>query len=301
MGTNVKFYLNRKSVRGPWGGGAHFFNAFYDVVPNLNHEISRDNPDVILLAGLHGDDGEMSVAQALSHKVNVNSNCKIVLRVNDCDARKNTTDVDWKFLSCSSVIDGAVFVSNWMRDYYYKKGWACRNNAVIYNGVDAEAFKPGKKLFSNGKIAITTAHWSDNPMKGQDYIEWIDDFVGKHYKDFSFYFIGRTRARLKNSWQIHPLCGKDLGNEIAKYDVCINATRFDPGPNSVIEPISCGLPTYVHVDGGGAVEFAGADHIFASAEELERLLLSKKFEKNKASFESWDKVIDKYVQFMANV
>lgn len=145
------------------------------------------------------------------------------------------------------------------------------------------------------------SHWSDNALKGQDFAEWIDAFVAKRSEEFTFTYIGRTRASLKNSTVIGPLCATDLGAELAKYDVCINASRFDPGPNSVIEPIACGLPTYVHVDGGGGVEFAGKDHTFSSFDELETLLLSKQFKKNVNRFEPWEKTIESVVTFLGKV
>jgi hypothetical protein len=93
-----------------------------------------------------------------------------------------------------------------------------------------------------------------------------------------------------------------LGEELGKYDICVNATRFDPGPNSVIEPICCGLPTYVHVDGGGAVEFAGNDHTFSSTDELQRILLNKNFVANDAvNFLPWQDVVKLYVDFIKTI
>jgi hypothetical protein len=135
-------------------------------------------------------------------------------------------------------------------------------------------------------------------MKGQDYAEWLDSFVGKHSDEFTFTFVGRTQANFKHATLVRPLYGKQLGEEIGKYDVCINASRFDPGPNSVIEPISCGLPTYVHIDGGGGVEFAGSDHTFSSPEDLECILLKKQFVQNASMFLQWDQTIKSYVDFL---
>lgn len=132
-------------------------------------------------------------------------------------------------------------------------------------------------------------------MKGQDYVDWLDDFVGKN-TDFTYTFIGRTQSKLKNSKHIPPLNENLLAQELGKYDVCINASRFDPGPNSVIESISCKVPTYVHSNGGGAVEFAGKDHVFSTYDELEQILLKKQFNMNDTKFTSWLECSNQFVE-----
>ena len=319
----MQVYINREPVAGPWGGGNNFVRAFWefaDTRDQLTRAVSQGfppgsadevelcndpsmniNPDVMLVVGLDNQGPtQISVDQAVLYRMYVNPTCKIVLRVNECDARKGTTGVDDMLLKVSEHVDGTVFVSNWLHDYFNNKGWACKEQAVIYNGVQRSIFKPAPKL-DNGKVNIVTVHWSDNAMKGQDFVEWTDEFVGMHSDEFTFTFIGRTKAELKHSTHIRPLSGQRLGEEIGTYDICINASRFDPGPNSVIEPITCGLPTYVHGDGGGGVEFAGEDHVFSSFNELERLLLGKKFKQNTTNFKPWKQCITEYTAFLQSI
>lgn len=305
----MKVYLNRRPIRGPWGGGAHFINAFHKFASKDNVELLVDesmsiNPSAILLAGIDNDGYGISAEQAIMYKDMMSSaynrDVKLVLRVNENDARKGTSHVDPMLLKIFPHMDGVVFVSHWLKEYFEERGWRGQNDTVIVNGVDRDVFKPQPKL-NNGKINLLMSHWSDNYMKGQDYAEWLDSFVGKHSDEFTFTFIGRIKANFKHSTHVKPLSGKRLGEEIGKYDVCINASRFDPGPNSVIEPISCELPTYVHVDGGGGVEFAGADHTFSSFDELECLLLKKQFTSNTTSFLPWNQSIKLYAEFLALV
>lgn len=295
----MKLYINRSQINGPWGGGAHFINAFHQYVPQLDHELCgngmSDVPDAIMIAGLDSCGG-ISAEQAIMYKV-YQDRVKLFLRVNENDARKGTDYMDQFLLKIASHVDGTVFVSKWLYDYFIEKKWPCLNNVVIVNGVHHEIFKPTQKL-NNGKINIVMSHWSDNPMKGQDFAEWLDEFVKNHNNEYSFTFVGRTQAKLKNSTHIQPLFGKKLADELAKYDVCINASRFDPGPNSVIEPITCGVPTYVHIDGGGAVEFAGKDHVFSSCEELRSILERKEFKQNTTSFKPWKDTIESYIKFI---
>lgn len=300
----MKIYINRFPINGPWGGGARFINAFHKYVPELGYELVPPEsmsivPDVVLLAGLDNDgQGGVSAEQAVLYKL-YQPSVKLVLRVNENDARKGTSYVDNTLKKLAPHMDGIIFVSNWIKDYFMSLGWGCRNNCVIVNGVDKDTFKPQPKL-NNGKLNLLMSHWSDNCMKGRDYAEWLDDFTGKHH-EFAFTYVGRTQACFKHSTLVKPLSGKALGMELGKHDVCINATRFDPAPNSVIEPITCGLPTYVHKDGGGAVELAGDDHVFSSPDELERLLLSKQFVPNTTKFTTWTECIQTYVKYLESV
>lgn len=292
----MKVYINRMPVKGPWGGGNRFISAMYEHLPKLGHSVVsandlRTKPDCIFLVGTSVDGYGISAEQAVMYKSVINTDCKLVLRVNENDARKNTGVVDDALLELSKHVDSAVFVSNWLRSYFDAKGWPKNKSSVIKNGVDRNVFRSYDNKLNNSKTNIVTAHWSDNSMKGQEYAEWLDDFVSKNSKEYTYSYIGRTRAKLKHSTVVSPLDGSRLAEEMSKYDVCINATKHDPGPNSVIEPIACGLPTYVHKDGGGAVEFAGEDHVFSSEEELKTLLLNKKFTSNKDDFLPWHDVI----------
>jgi hypothetical protein len=293
----VKIYLNRNTIFGPWGGGAKFINSLHEFQRKLNYQIVslEQNPDVIFIAGMDRDGSHISLEEAVEYKRHF-KDVKLVFRINENDARKNTFHVDQRILQHLPKIDKVVYVSTWLSDYFKSRGALNTNNKVILNGVDRSVFKPSNK-FENGKINVMTCHWSDNYLKGQDYVEFMDDFVATS-DEFTFTYIGRTKANLKHSSLVQPLFGKFLADEIAKYDLCINASRFDPGPNSVIEPICCGVPTYVHVDGGGAVEFAGEDHTFASFDDLRSILKNKKYSLNKDSFLDWESSIKSYINFM---
>lgn len=299
---DMKVYINRNPVRGPWGGGNLFVKAYHDIAPGPNLELLRDqtmniNPDVILLAGLEAQGPqEIGVEQAIAYKMYVKPDCQLVLRVNENDARKGTSHMDDLLLKIAPHVDATVFVSNWLRDYFLEKGWACQNNTVIYNGVDREVFKAQPKL-NNGKLNIVAHHWSDNRLKGADIYEKLDELVGQHPDKFTFTYIGRHQCDFKHTKVIKPLHGKALGEELGKYDVYVSASRFDPGPNHITESISCELPTYVHVDGGGAVEFAGSDHVYRDWEELQKILVDGCFEPNSTKFSTWTDCVDRYNKF----
>lgn len=275
----MQVYINRKVVRGPYGGGNLFTKAFHELAPThpdvevLINTDGRINPDVILLAGLDNDGQDISAEQAIMYKMYVKPSCKIVLRVNENDARKDTRGVDELLFKVSEHVDHTVFVSRWLQEYFREKGWGCLNQSVIYNGVDRDVFRPQPKL-NNGKLNIVAHHWSDNPLKGADVYEALDEFVGKNPDSFAFTYVGRHKCNFKHTTVVKPLHGKALGEELGKHDIYVSASRFDPGPNHVLEALSCELPTLVHVAGGGAVEFAGKSHAYRDWSELKHWLMN---------------------------
>ena len=286
----MKVYINRMPVQGPWGGGNIFVSAFHKRAPLIKDvellldETLNVTPDVILLAGLDNDGYGISVDQAVMYKLYVKPDVKIV---------------DDLLVKVSAHIDGTIFVSNWLRDYFNERGWACANQAVIVNGVAADIFAPQPKL-NDGKLNIVAHHWSDNPMKGADIYEQLDALVGEQPDRFAFTYIGRHKCDFKHTKVIRPLAGKALGEELGKHDVYVSASRFDPGPNHIAEAIACGLPTYVHAGGGGCVEFAGTDHIYHDWNELKALLVNGQFTPNSTAFSGWSACIEQYIKFLAH-
>lgn len=302
----MKVYMNRKFRVGPWGGGNQFVRAFHELaektpgVEDLLDETMSINPDAMLIVGLERESAtEIGIEQAIMYKMYVKSDCKLILRVNENDARKGTGTVDAMWKKVSAHVDGTVFVSNWIRDYFLAKGWDCQNNTVIHNGVLKNVFKPYPK-FNDGKLHIVAHHWSDNWLKGFDIYERLDELVAANPDKYEFTYVGRHKSsNFTHTKVIRPLSGMALGEELGKHDVYVSASRFDPGPNHVLEALACGLPTYVHKDGGGCVEFAGIDHAFYDWAHLEALLTQGQRCCNANSFvpPTWETCIAEYNAF----
>jgi len=191
-------------------------------------------------------------------------------------------------LQCSRYNTKTIFVSKWMQRYFNSKGWACQDQHVLINGVDDCFFDVSKnrKIEKNEKISIVTHHWSNNFLKGFDVYDFIDYLTTKDDR-FSFTYVGRERGNFSNCRVIPPIYGKDLAEELSRHDVYVSGSRNDPGPNHILESIAVGLPTYSHVEGGGAVEFVGSNHVYKNFSELESILQSAKFEKNSNTTYRW--------------
>jgi len=281
----MKILMNRKPVSGAWGGGNHFVKAFCEYGPKYGHEIVhtvQEGIDVILMVDPRYDELRVSMREIAAYKKTFH-NVKIVHRINENDARKGTNDMDDLLYACSQITDVSTFISNWIKYYHIDRGWMCKNNTVIYSGTDKSVFKPREKI-NNGKINLVTHHWSNNKMKGFDFYEQLDSWLDDN-PDFTFTYIGRENGTFKNTKVIQPLFGEALGKELGQYDVYISASRFDPGPNHIIEALACDLPTYAFRDGGGCCEFVGVQHVYQSYDDLIYILEGKKYSKNLTPFE----------------
>jgi hypothetical protein len=287
----MKILINRKPVDGPWGGGNLFLTNMCKYFTEKGHHVTHqieDNIDVIFIINPRYDSLGISINEAIRYKKK-HPNTLIVQRINDCDSRKNTQGVDEMLIQCSQYIDVTIFVSFWMKKYFINRGWKCNNNFVVINGVETETIKVDK--IKNGKINIVTHHWSNNYLKGFDVYDAIDKFVATN-SSFTFTYIGRDRGTFSHTTLIQPLHGEELYKNLKKYDVYISASRFDPGPNHILESISCNLPTYVHKDGGGCVEFAGIGNSFNDLSDLITILESKNYVNNKIKLYNWNECIE---------
>lgn len=298
--------LNRKPIRDTAvGGGMHFINAFCDVARirghGVVHQLSRDVDAVVVVDPRPTDDGMPSALDVKMWK-KTHPDKRVLHRVNECDAKRGGVGTMDEYLRFTSEFsDTSVFVSDWMALYHLARGWRCPDTRVIINGIDRSVFKPcqphERLSHKNGKTNIVTHHWSNNENKGEKLYEQLDAFVAENNDVFTYTFIGRTNARLSNTRRISPLPPFQLGVELAQYDVCINASMHDPGPNSTLESIACGLPTYVHVLGGGSVDFAGTDHVFSNHLDVARILQTGWHVPNTAiKLTDWETCIDGYLE-----
>jgi hypothetical protein len=301
----MKFFINRDAFEGPYGGGNLFVKAFLTLASKLDVTVGtrlNQRYDAILLMDPRPDEqNPVGIKEVMTYKI-MFPKVKIFQRVNECDARKQTQGVDPMLHSCGQVNDFTFFVSDWMRDYHLKRGWPCKNHQVIYNGVDRSIYSPKLPALKDAAVThIVTHHWSDNPYKGQDVHTWLDGFVSRNKEQFTYTYIGRHETPLPNTKMIEPLHGKALGDELKKYDIYVTGTVCDPGPNHVIEAIACGLPTYAHSRGGGAVEFVGPEHAYDNEVKLEEFLRATKHEPNKWVPPSWEECVLQYVNKMKEV
>jgi len=284
-------YVNRAPVDGPWGGGNNFIKAVYKYAATFGYQIVDkiiNDVDVILITDPRYDDvKKFSMNEAIRYK-QAFPKTKVVYRVNECDKRKGETEIiDPLIRETSKNSDLTIFVSKWLQDLHEMSNIVYKKSAIIHNGVDKELFKKYNKLSEiDGKIHLVTHHWSNNPFKGHDVYKEIDKMIADE-PNITFTYIGRSHDVLDHSKVIRPLHGEELAKCLSIHDIYISGSRFDPGPNHVLESLACELPTYVHKDGGGGVELAGADHSFDNVLDLFEMIKERKVTHNNVTVESW--------------
>lgn len=289
-----KILINRKPKNSAWGGGNLFVKAMCENAEAHGYEVVfsfEKDLDAILMVDPRYDELGISANEIAAYKKE-NPNTKVVHRINECDARKGTNEMDELLRDCSKFTDETVFISEWMLEYH--KEWHTSKKHVLYNGVNAEHFRPSDKAPSS-PIKILTHHWSNNQLKGFDIYEKLDEWV-KDNPGYEFVYIGRHRNTFKNAKITDPLYGKELGDQVQMGDVYVSASRWDPAPNHVIESLASGLPTFVHKDGGGAVELSNnEDSIFSSFEELvEKIKDKSRWPKQDVWSVSWNDCAKNY-------
>lgn len=221
----------------------------HDVVFQLQKDI-----DIIFMMDPRYEEGGSSAQEIYSYKL-ANPSTKIIHRINECDARKNTNDIDRLLLSANSIADKTVFISEWLQSYFHSKGFN-RQSVVIYNGCNSSHFYPRQNLDASFPVKIVTHHWSDNWMKGFDAYKRIDELCKSNPNKYQFTYIGRyCKEYVPIATKIvQPLYGKELGEELRQHDVYITASRWEPCGMHHIEGAASGLPVLYHKDGGGIVE-----------------------------------------------
>lgn len=251
----MKIYFNRVIRRSPWGGGAHFVSAMADYFNDHGHTVVNslyEEPDVIFMIDPRWEDGGSDAHMLFDYKQQ-NPNVMIIHRINECDKRKGTNEIDELIIRSNVIADKTVFISSWLKDYFAEKGLDPKNTSVITNGCRQDFYHKSVKKISN-PVKIVTHHWSDNYMKGFDVYQFLDQFSSLNNLEFTY--IGRWNSSIprSNTKLIAPLYGEALGDELRKHHVYVTASRWEPCGMHHIEGASCGLPVLFHADGGGINE-----------------------------------------------
>ena len=253
----MKVFFNRVPRLEPYGGGNQFLQRMTKLLGDSGHEVVyhlNTGIDVIFMMDPRPGDIGYSLEHIAAYK-NQFPGTKILHRVNECDARKGTNDMDPLLLTAMSLSDNVVFISEWLKDYFSKLGHD-GSSYVIYNGCNLGHFFPESKDPSK-KLKLVTHHWSDNWLKGFDLYAEIDQYIHDHPNcGLEFTYVGRYCKEYQPTSTniVAPLRGKELGDELRKHDIYVTASRFEPCGMHHIEGAASGLPVIFHRDTGGIRE-----------------------------------------------
>jgi glycosyltransferase involved in cell wall biosynthesis len=262
----MKISIGSKIFEGPWGGGNLFVKNFSEYLTkqgvSVVHDLYDQDIDVIILM----DPRKSSYSSTFTHKdiVNykkyINNKVFVIHRFNECDERKGTVGLNKFLIQANKVSDKNIYVSNWLREVFYKEGIERKNDEVIMTGANTEIFNSKHFLPWDGssRLKIVTHHWGTNINKGFEVYKQLDNYLGvKENRDrYEFTYIGKLPEdfSLVNSNHIEPLSGLGLAKELKKSHLYLTASRNEPSGNHHIEAAQCGLPI-LYLNSGGIPEF----------------------------------------------
>ena len=296
----MKVSIGSKIVEGPWGGGNLFVKNLSNYLLELGHKViydlSEPDIDLILLTDPRSRRESSSTFNHIEinlYKKYINPNAAVVQRINECDERKNTNNINNFYLDASECADKVVFVSDWLKNIYTTLGMSNDKTIVIMSGSNRKVFKNYNNKLSNNKVNIVTHHWSSHKNKGFESYKLLDRLLfNSEWKDIlQFTYIGNTSSEyeLKNSNIIEPLSGIDLAKNLSQNDIYLTGSINEPSGNHHIEAALCGLPI-LYLNSGGIPEYCkGYGVSYNNLEEFEDKLkiIIKEKDKYKKNLENY--------------
>ena len=143
----MKISIGSKIVEGPWGGGNLFVTNISSYLRDKGHEVvynlSEKDIDLIILTDPRSRKESTSTFNHLEinkYKKLVNNNVAVVQRINECDERKGTENINSFYLEVSDSCDHVVFVSTWLRDIYVNLGMDINKTSDLLAGANSDIF-----------------------------------------------------------------------------------------------------------------------------------------------------------------
>jgi glycosyltransferase involved in cell wall biosynthesis len=246
----------------PMGGGNQFAYGLAMFLKGQGHEVTTDlacsDLDIILLIEPRNwlQISSFGPTEISRYIRTVNPNTLVVHRINECDERKQTRNVNAQIALANSVADCTVYISEWLHNLY-AKSFSDQQKIVIRNAADRGIFRFCMKQTParDEPFKIVTHHWSAHKRKGWDIYRAIDDSLGSK-PEYEFHYIGNlpSSAQLKNI-VLHPPCaGLELARKLSDAHVYLTASLDEPAGMHHIEGASVGLPI-VYRESGALPEY----------------------------------------------
>ena len=124
----MKVSIGSKVVEGPYGGGNLFVKNLSSYLLKKGNSVVYDlkdkDIDIILIINplKNSESGTFNHLDALFYSKFVNKKSIIVQRINECDERKDTNNVNTQIIQANKFADYTVYVSQWISDLFNEKG-----------------------------------------------------------------------------------------------------------------------------------------------------------------------------------
>lgn len=249
----MKVALGFRVVEGPWGGGNRFARALAESLrargDSVVFGLADDDIDIVMMLDprWRHPASTFTPGEVFRYVLLRNPNALVVHRINECDERKNTSNLNKKLRIANYCADHTVFVGSWLRALPVWQGSS--DYSVIMNGADPLVFYPDDRRpewSADAPLSLVTHHWGGNWMKGFDIYERIDRLLDDEEwcRKIRFSYIGNLPKgfHFRNARYVPPLDGVRLADELRSHDAYVTASINEPGGNHQNEGALCGLP-----------------------------------------------------------
>jgi len=156
----------------------------------------------------------------------------------------------------AELADATIVQSRFSLDAHRRIGIELRNPVVVPNTVDPGMFHPpqAREPLSGRKVRLIAMSWSDNPNKGGETLEWLDQNLDR--RRFELTLLGRFPGTFEHARVLPPVPSPAVADELRRHDVYLAPSRHDPCSNALLEALACGLPA-AYLDSGGHPELVG--------------------------------------------
>ena len=303
----MKISICYEFVEGPWGGINQFLKSLKKEFINQGFfEEDFEKADILLFNGhpfgkQYFFDRILNLKQKFPDKI-------ILYRIDGPISLYR--DEDGEFDRCISMIastfaDGVIFQSNWCREQNKELfNVGSHYETVIYNAPDGTLFNQAGKKEVRGrndsdKIKLIATSWSDNWNKGFEIYKYLDENLD--FLRYEMTFVGNTPVEFKNIKHVNPVPSEELSGILREHNIYITASRNDPCSNSLIEALSCGLPSVALNDGGHPELIDSGGELFNGKEDviskIEKVVNNYDYYKYKIPVFSIEKVAKYYYNF----
>ncbi|WP_227818021.1 hypothetical protein [Nitrogeniibacter aestuarii] len=266
---------------GPWGGGNRFIKSLSQALLAQGHHVVTTlvdaDIDIILMVDPRWRHPNLTFSSGavLRYLLFRNPRALVVHRINECDERKNTRNMNGKLKTVNYCADHTVFVGRWLQDLDL---WQRSSRAsVITNGADPATFNPlgWSRWEGRGPLRLVTHHWGGNWMKGFDIYSRVDKMLDQpEWRGrIEFTYVGNLPSGFcfANAKHVAPLDGQALADELKRHHGYLTASINEPGGNHQNEGALCGLPL-LYRDSGCMPEYCDGFGVCFTPETFENSL-----------------------------
>jgi glycosyltransferase involved in cell wall biosynthesis len=247
----MKVALNCRAHDGPWGGGNRFVLAITEALAAAGHRATHAldaDVDAIVLIDPRARNPMLTfgAGAALRHIAWRNPRTIVVHRINECDERKGTRDMNRRLRLANYAADHTVFIATWLKDLAVWRH--ATPTSVIHNGADpavfhARGFTPWPGY---GPMRFVTHHWGAHELKGFDVYRRVDTLLDDPAwrARIALTSIGNlpATAKLRNVETRAPLDGVALADALREHHAYLTGSINEPGGMHHVEGAMCGLP-----------------------------------------------------------